>query len=734
MASRELNILIKAKNLAGPAIAGVKKELGSISKDIGKGLSSAGKNIERGIALGVTAAGGAMAYAVKQAGDFQASLNTINTVAGVTPKQLDAIGSSIRGLARKTGTPLEDLSGAYYDLVSAGISAADAQDVLTQANTLAIGGLSSTGEAVDLLTTAINSYGGDASKAKQFTDQFAVAIANGKVTAAELAANFADVGPLAAAMGIGVDQISASIGNMTAKGTKAPEAFTQIRAAMVALQRQTPDLKKVLKKLGIKNVEKELGKKGLAGTWQELAKEADKLGIPLIKLTGRVEGQQYVLQNTGDNWKGYADNLADVKKASDGAGEAAKQMAERQKGLNFQLDRLKANAKDAAITLGEAIIPKILPLFEKANAWLDTHQDDVKKFAENVASGVAKAVEWAGSLDWEGIGKSLKTAAEFSKGLVEAFLSMPDWVKQAVITGWGLNKLTGGALGSIAGKLVVDAGEAIGKSLLQKLGLMNVNAAVVNVKGGIVNGGPGGGLPTTGPTGPGGGGNWLTKLVPFLISRGTPVAAAVSLTGPANRPDPEDTARQGALGQIAAEGNFTPAQQALVNQIRQLGDQMATGPHGGPEFDALLKKQQALEDQLIAISSAARQQVLGQKTTDGILARNASEHNRVVTQTNAKLAQLNQHASSNAAKTMAMLASSREAAAKLAAIPPHLAKIAGADLATSANTAAISRKNFSPHVTTNVSVSAKFNVSVKDVVRSTSDFHISQGQMGGMTV
>ena len=36
MASKELNIVIRAKNLAGNAIAGVKKELGGIEKDIGR--------------------------------------------------------------------------------------------------------------------------------------------------------------------------------------------------------------------------------------------------------------------------------------------------------------------------------------------------------------------------------------------------------------------------------------------------------------------------------------------------------------------------------------------------------------------------------------------------------------------------------------------------------------------------------------------------------------------------
>ena len=44
-----------------------------------------------------------------------------------------------------------------------------------------------------------------------------------------------------------------------------------------------------------------------------------------------------------------------------------------------------------------------------------------------------------------------------AKALLTAFTSLPPWVQTAVLTGWGLNKLTGGALGNIAGTLTKAA-------------------------------------------------------------------------------------------------------------------------------------------------------------------------------------------------------------------------------------------------------------------------------------
>ena len=58
---------------------------------------------------------------------------------------------------------------------------------------------------------------------------------------------------------------------------------------------------------------------------------------------------------------------------------------------------------------------------------------------------------------------------------------MPPWVQTAVLTGWGLNKLTGGALTGIVGELGKSAIGALGRAL-------GITTPVVNIKAGVVNG------------------------------------------------------------------------------------------------------------------------------------------------------------------------------------------------------------------------------------------------------
>ncbi len=422
---------------------------------------------------------GVVAVGIKAAGDFEAALHTINTVAGATPEQLGKIGDSIRKIARDTGTELSDLTAGYYDLVSAGISAADAQGVLAASNTLAIGGLSTTAEAIDLLTTAINSYGLSASQATNIADYFAQAIAAGKVTAAELGQSFSQVASIAASSGIEIQELAAGYAQLTAKGVPAAEAATQMRSAIVALTKLTAPLEKLQKKTG-QNYLAIAGKKGLATALEIMRKDAEKAGIPLIDLLGRVEGLNYTLGVTGPNFDAYNKALNAVEHSS---GTAARQMAERQQGLNFQLARLRANAKDAAITIGSELLPKLMPLAEKLNDFLgkDSTRKAIGDFGSMLAGSFETIAGWVGRIPWEQVSQALQVAGAGARAIADVFLSLPPWVQTAVLTGWGLNKLSGGALKGIIGDL--------GVSLFKRGGTPANPLFVADVTGGLGKGG-----------------------------------------------------------------------------------------------------------------------------------------------------------------------------------------------------------------------------------------------------
>jgi TP901 family phage tail tape measure protein len=550
------------------------KGLSAAEKRLGKAESTAyraGQNIGLGIrnlarvgVVGATAIGGLSIASLKVAGDFEAQLNTINTIARETPKGLKAIGDSIRGIARATGTPLEELTQGYYDLLSAGIAASDAQKVLAASNRLAIGGLASTAETVDLLTTAINSYGFEAKSAGSIADVFAKAIERGKLTAADLAATFAQVAPIAKASGIGLREISAGFARLTASGVPAAEAATQMRSAIISLTRKNSDLKKLEKQTG-RNYIALAGRKGLVVALEQLRKDADKAGVPLIDLLGRVEGLNFLLATTGPNLGAYNEDLAAM---GDAAGTAAKQMAERQKGLNFQVGRLKALARDAGITIGSELLPKITPLFERFNKALadpktqaairDLGTKIAALFSDkNIGEGI-DALKGAFQIAKDAaptIADAARISGEALKIAIDAFKTLPPEIQKLAIAGLAINKVTGGLVTTIAGGLI--------SSVLKQLvsGVVNVKGAVVNVSGavgpGVPGGGKGGGIPGAVKTAATGAAALGASALGGLVIAGIAPVALSELTNAlirASGQDPAELERRGRIDTAVARG------------------------------------------------------------------------------------------------------------------------------------------------------------------------------------
>jgi TP901 family phage tail tape measure protein len=550
--SRNINKIGRDLNRFDSRIDRTQNRANQVGQHIGLGI----RNLGRLAVAGAGAIGTITAASLKLAGDFEAQLNTINTIARETPEGLSRIGDQIRQIARDTGTPLEDLTQGYYDLLSAGIDAADAQKVLVAANKLAIGGLGTTAETVDLLTTAINTYGIKASKAATIADIFAVAIERGKVTAAELAGSFAQIAPIAAASGIEIREVAAGFARLTASGVPAAEAATQMRQAIVSLTRRTGDLKKLEKQTG-RNYLKLAGKKGLVFALQQLRTDADKAGVPLINLLGRVDGLNFLLATTGPNFDKYN---ADLAATGNAAGTAAAQMAERQKGLNFQLGRLKALAKDAGIIIGSILLPKITPLLEKFNKFvnLPENQDKIAKFGdaiaglfseENIGAGIAllkdgfKAAQDAAPAIIEGA----KLTASVVSAAVALFKTLPPDLQKLAIAGLAINKLTGGLVTNIAGGLI--------SSVLKQLvsGVVNVTGATVIVKGPQVPGA--GGTPPVAGKGGGGAVGGALKAVGAVTIIGMAAGAAAVIAGVTRESDNRIINSQGNIARTVADGN-----------------------------------------------------------------------------------------------------------------------------------------------------------------------------------
>ena len=258
------------------------------------------------------------------------------------------------------------------------------------------------------------------------------------------------------------------------------------------------------------------GDEGLQGVLLQVAKAVNDpiRGMTALRRSGvsftkEQQDQVKEMVEANDLMGAQAIVLGVLEKQFGGAAEAANQGA----------GRAQRRWTDAVEDIQKALATGFLPFIEKASGKIQEMVSNpafmagVEEFGEAIAGALEAGIDFASSVPWDAVGAALQTAGAGARMAMDAFLSAPAWLQTAILTGWGLNKLTGGALGSLVGM--------IGQGIIK--GVMNMNAGVVNINAATVNGG--GGLPGVG----GKGGGFLGGLGKGLLTGGVVGGAAVAV-------------------------------------------------------------------------------------------------------------------------------------------------------------------------------------------------------------
>jgi len=244
----------------------------------------------------------------------------------------------------------------------------------------------------------------------------------------------------------------------------------------------------------------------LAKALADPTKAAGKLARAGVILTAEQQKQIKALVKAGDAAGAQKVLLDALAQTTKGAAAASQGPYAR------SLAVLQDVTEDAQRALAEGFLPvieEVRDLLSKELAKPET-LNNIREFGKGLAGGLKGLIDIARGLPWGSIGDALKIGGMGAKAVLDAFSSMPPWVQTAVATGWGLNKLTGGLVTSLASGLIK--------------GVLGMNAGVVNIKAGIVNGGGLGGAGAAG-----GGMGLLGGLLGLGAVAGVEVLAATAL-------------------------------------------------------------------------------------------------------------------------------------------------------------------------------------------------------------
>lgn len=309
--------------------------------------------------LSFVAVGAVMRTAVTEAIAFADAMAEVSTLLADT-SSMDGMTASVRALSVEFGkSPIEEAK-ALYQIISAGASdAAEALDILTVSNRLAVGGVTTVSTAADGLTSILNAYGASVGSATSVSDALFVAMRAGKTTIDELASGIGTVAPIAATAGVALEDVLAATASLTKGGQNTRVALTGLRAIMATILKPSSEAATQAAALGFEFNATALKAKGLQGFLAELSVATGGSVDAMAQLFGGVEALVPALALVGNGAADYSTILEDMGTRADQTTIAFDKMAQ---SPGFQLNKLLATAKDEALGLGLALVNTLAPV------------------------------------------------------------------------------------------------------------------------------------------------------------------------------------------------------------------------------------------------------------------------------------------------------------------------------------------------------------------------------------
>lgn len=386
------------------------------------------------------------------AAQFETSTAMVATIADTSQKSLSSISKEVRSYSNETGEAASDMAEATYQAISASVNTADAAAFAGTATKLAVGGFTSATTAVDVLTTAINSYGLAASDATQLSDYLITTQNLGKTSVDQLAQSVGKVIPLASAYNVQMDNLSSAYAVLTANGIATAESGTYLKSMLSELGDTGSDVSGVL-----------LNSTGK--TFAQLMEQGYSLGDVMSMLGDAVDGDSTAfnalwssteagigalsLFNAGAD---KYDSVLESMRTSAGATEKAySTMADTTDKSKQRMENAFNNLK---ISVGDVLNPALTQVYEGFTGVFAGMSDFVYEYPAVVAAISAIAVGVGGFTGALAAYNLATTAAKFVTEAFTATLAANPYVLAAA----GIVAVTAAAV-TLTGVLITQSDE-----------------------------------------------------------------------------------------------------------------------------------------------------------------------------------------------------------------------------------------------------------------------------------
>lgn len=339
-------------------------------QSLGSAMATTGLSMTKYVTTPLVGIGAA---AVKVSADFEDGMARVKAISGATGEDFDALVNKAKELGATTRYTASQAAEGMENLASAGFNTNEIISAMPGMLDLAASSGESLAVSSDIAASTLRGFGLEADQAAHVADVLARNAADTNAAVADTGEAMKYVAPVAHAMGLSLEEVSASIGILSDAGIKGSQAGTVLRSALTRLAKPSTESAKAMEQIGFKAFDaqgkllpfKEIIER-LQKSTKNLSDEQKQNALATIFGQEALSGMLTLI----DAGPQQLDELTQSLKNSDGAAkEMAETMNDTAKG-KFAL--FKSNLEALGISIGDTILPAANELVEGLNKIVDS--------------------------------------------------------------------------------------------------------------------------------------------------------------------------------------------------------------------------------------------------------------------------------------------------------------------------------------------------------------------------
>lgn len=336
-----------------------------------------------GQAFAFLGGGALLASSIRTLAGFEQAMSEVAAVSGATAEELAVLQDRVLQLGETTRFTATQTAKALADLTRAGFTTREALAAVGDTLLLAQAGGLGLAQATDIATNTLRGFRLSADQAGRVADVLAAAANLSNSSVEELGQGLSFAAPIAATLGVSLEETAAAMGVLADAGIKATRGGTSLIQIFSGLSNPTKEAQAVFQRLGLSVEDLDVQTRGLVPVLQAL-RDAGINVADAFTLFGDRGGPAFEVLAAGiPKSKALTEALG---KAGGSAQKVAKIMDDN---LNGAFLRLRSTFENLIIKIGQegagASLRAVVEGLSRGFVFLAANADTVIRFIQNLA-------------------------------------------------------------------------------------------------------------------------------------------------------------------------------------------------------------------------------------------------------------------------------------------------------------------------------------------------------------